>query len=114
MFGKMANFQSNSWNASQIVEKVRLLWLMNKHLKILKERKRKNLPELILEEKLDSSKSFTSYEDALVSNHSNSRNPRKSDQKEDTQRKTDHFKTCGRSCYSTRSVAILKTMVIRC
>ena len=45
-------FQSNSWNASRIVEKVRLLWLMNKHLKILKERKRKNLHSLSLRKNL--------------------------------------------------------------
>ena len=71
MFGKTANFQSNSWNASRIVEKVQVVMVVNKHLKILKE-KAEEFAQLILEEKLDSSKSFTSYEDALVSNHSKS------------------------------------------
>ena len=36
-------------------------------------KKAEEFAELILEEKLDSSKSFTSYEDALVSNHSKSK-----------------------------------------
>ena len=36
-------------------------------------KKAEEFAELILEEKLDSSKSFTSYEDALVGNHSKSK-----------------------------------------
>ena len=36
-------------------------------------KKAEEFAELILEEKLDSSKSFTSYEDALVSNNSKSK-----------------------------------------
>ena len=40
-------------------------------------KKAEEFAQLILEEKLDSSKSFTSYEDALVSNHSNSKKSQK-------------------------------------